>query len=185
MTQPPVHNFLPKLRLTGSCLLAIFMLPLSGCAGQADMEGVLDRALLSYAEGREPEYAAKADEVISRLQEEDVEYLVTNTSPVRTKDLGEDGVREYYQEEIFILLHNDFTFQLVERPTVTIDEHDNVGYAYSYEAAGNHCNGKLKIVILSYSGTLQIGGMSFSDLTSKGIGCLAIRRLSTSSTSMI
>lgn len=177
MTHPPTPTFLRGARLVGSCLLAVLVLQLSGCAGQRDNGREIDSALLSHAEGRKLAYAAKANEVVSRLREEDIEYLVTNTSPIRAKELGKDGVRKYYQEEIFTLLHNDFTFQLAGSPTATVDAHDNVGYAYSYEADGNHCDGKLNVVILSYSGKLQIGGMSFSDLANKGIGCLAIRRL--------
>ncbi|MBV1928351.1 MAG: hypothetical protein KUG81_02410 [Gammaproteobacteria bacterium] len=146
--------------------IVLLSLALFGCTGQNDMENIVKQMQHSYADGRTLEFQRKTNEILSRVEARDIEYLIANTGPLAMRELGEAGLRQYYQEKIFGHLSNDFEFSPKGSPTVTFDEADNIGYSFLYEAAGNSCTGVFKVVVISYSEKLLIRGLSFKNITS-------------------
>lgn len=153
--------------------IIILSLVLFGCAGQSDMERMLSQMQYSYAEGRKTDFEQKSDEILAQVKAKDLDYLIANTGSAATNELGEEGLRKYYQENIFTHLSNGFEFDPKGNPQVTFDEADNVGYAFLFKAASENCEGVFQIVVISYTEKLKIRGMSFKYLTSKGSGCVA------------
>jgi len=145
----------------------ILVLTLSGCAGQNEMTKILHQMQASYAEGRLQEYTNKADEIISEIQNKNLVYLLEMTGPAATIELGEDGLKKYYENEIFVHLHRNSGFTSSGAPELTFDEHDNVGYAFFYHFESENSSAIFKVVVISYSEQLLIRGMSFKNITNR------------------
>lgn len=154
-----------------AALLSLLLLCATSCSADRQLTGMIRTLTRANAEERILDYKEKAREIRSKVEKRDLDYLVENTGPTHMVELGREGVRQYYLEEVFVYLENNFEFSDSAEPELTFDHRDNAGYAFYFDARAGGCTAHLKVVVLGYitSGEplekLLIGGLSFKDLS--------------------